>query len=113
MMLVVICSPGEVPESREIAGDLASLQACVGGNLQLVPRCGVELDGFDVYCNEDGIGLELPFNCFLGDHMILGPIAVSKSDEMGHPASLTAKDAARAVAAITEASLLPLKPSSE
>ena len=77
---------------------LTAMQEVVGGSIQIVPLRGHALDGFDVYVNEDGLHLGLPFNRAIGWHRIVGPILVSKADRAGEQVTLTPDEAARIVA---------------
>ena len=98
---VVVCNSGELPVEREIEHSLESLQAIVGGSLQLVPLAGGgRLRGLDVFVNEEGRYLELPFNRVVGGHVILGPILVSKANARGDQIPLTPDDVASAIAAL-------------
>lgn len=99
-MLVVVMEPGQQPVQRILdastdAALLAALQKCVGGYIQIVPRVQ-ELQGFDVFCNEDGVRLGLAYNATLSGHRIVGPILVSRADANGTQITLTIEEAERA-----------------
>lgn len=77
MLKVVVAMPGEMPKVQEIDGSLESMQALVGGYVELVHVR--ELPGLDVYVNEDGRSKKLAPNRIVGGHRIVGPILVSAS----------------------------------
>lgn len=94
---VVVKAPGAKPETREVDNTLPALQALVGGYLELVRLNGEGL-ALDLYCNEEGRGLELDPNLHVrGYGVILGTVVVTRSDEeSGDWIGLT-EDDARAV----------------
>jgi hypothetical protein len=57
---VVVVEPGREPQAREIGDDLDSLQAIVGGYIEVVPLG--DLPGLLIVCNEEGIMHALPLN---------------------------------------------------
>lgn len=99
-MLVVVCNPGERPETREVENTLKALQLLVGGYIQKVPLYGTALDAFDVYVDEEGLYRRRRFNRMLGPHTIVGPIVVSKANAEGDQISLTLDEATRVIEAL-------------
>lgn len=57
-MKVLVVEPGFLPYEKEISG-LPDMQATVGGYIQAIYPFR---DNAAVVCNEDGMGLHLPFN---------------------------------------------------
>lgn len=55
---VLVCRVGEQPSVEDIEPTLKVMQALVGGYVQVVPLD----EGLDLWCNEDGRALGLPFN---------------------------------------------------
>lgn len=66
---------GEV-QVAVVNDDLKEMQKIVGGYLEAVYH-----RGYTLWCNEDGIGLGLPFNRWVGDHAIHGTFFVTGSAE--------------------------------
>lgn len=80
---------GEVQVSI-IEDSLDEFQKIVGGYVE-----AVEHRGYTFWCNEDGIGLELPFNRWVGDHAIHGTFFVTRSNSEsidGEAVGLKAED---------------------
>jgi hypothetical protein len=67
-LTVVYKAPGLLPEVREVGSDLPSLQALVGGYIEVVKHFGKML----VIANEDGLRLGLARN--IGS--LVGPVFV-------------------------------------
>ena len=64
-MKILIVEPRKAPYEKEIAGDLKSMQAVVGGYIQAIyPFADEELA---LICNEEGKLIGLPFNRALRD----------------------------------------------
>jgi hypothetical protein len=86
---VIVLEPEKPAYVKELSGDLESLQAVVGGYIELVPipYKGFHERGLVVICNEDGISKQLPRNRgFLGTYFIT---RAGSTDEFE---SLTDKD---------------------
>lgn len=92
---VLVFPVGAPPEVRDIDPGLESMQAVVGGYIQLVPLCGGPLE---VCCNEEGKLDELPYNRHFGDDILCGQFFVTKTGRSGNAQSLTAADVADATA---------------
>lgn len=83
---------GSDPLVLEIAAGLDSMQAQVGGMIQIV-----EVDGLDLVCNEEGLLLDLPFNRVMGGHHIHGDFFLTRHDDEGETTSVTQDDIKRLV----------------
>ena len=59
MKAIIIKADGTEPHLKEIAGDLESLQAEVGGYIEMVP---VSTPGIAIWANEEGHLLDLPYH---------------------------------------------------
>jgi len=85
-MIAVLCKPGEAARTVEIAGDLPSLQAAVGGfieELKLAP-------GIVAFVHDEGLLIGLPWNRQLGPRTyVAGPFVVTGIDAEGECRSLT------------------------
>lgn len=66
---VFIKRPGENPYSTHISNTLMNLQAHVDGYIE-----GVRCKDFCIICNEEGILLNLPYNCTIEGNMYFGTI---------------------------------------
>lgn len=81
MIRVVTVRVGEEPKVDWLAGDLESMQAFVGGSIDMVAI----VDGVDLVCNDEGVLLDLPENgCG-----IRGPYFFAGTNEEGDTISLT------------------------
>ncbi len=93
-MKVVVVRVDEQPEVVTVTPDLETLQALVGGYLELLP-----VPGYTIYVNDNAAGL--PFNRTIagfpvcGDAVVLGP-----PDGQGYERALSADDVARVVHAL-------------
>lgn len=83
-MKVVVAEPGKKPEVVEIKGDLSSMQALVGGYIECV---GME-DKIDLWVNEEGLLLEMPFNRCVNGHYLHGTIFAASHDGEGNTVGL-------------------------
>lgn len=72
MIKVLVVEPGKTPEVREIDGSLESFQKIVGGYIERLP-----LPGVDVYVNEDGRSMKLPFNRNVQGFAVLGSMVIA------------------------------------
>ena len=89
MITVVTVRQNQPAKVEEIDGSLESMQAIVGGYVEAVHVHA--LRGVDLFCNEDGIELELPGNgCG-----IRGSYFFVRHNAEGNPVSLTNADIAR------------------
>ena len=90
-MRVIVGNPGEAPKVRNILGNLASLQACVGGTLEHFASEGP----VDFLANEEGHINGMAFNRVVRSSngslwAICGPLLVLGADrEAGEFRSLT------------------------
>lgn len=70
----IVKHPGEkVGHIMEIENELKPLQELVGGYIETVTPPDA---GFTIICNEDGMFLELPYNCTVKGVDFVGTIAV-------------------------------------
>lgn len=76
---VLIKRPGHAPELELIENTLESLQQKVLGYIETVTLA----PGITIICNEEGILLDLPWNCYLNGVDFFGPIIIcgTKGDE--------------------------------
>lgn len=88
---VVIAKPGEAPVVAEIDNGLRAMQEVVGGLVELV-----QVGDLDVWVNEEGLLLELPFNREIAGIPMVGPILVAASTKSGKTRGLTDAQVARA-----------------
>ena len=88
-VIVAIKRPGQRLEIAECIDDLKSWQAIVGGWLEAVPFGN---NGIIMWCNEEGLLHNLPFNFKIAHHMIVGNVFFTRSDEEGEIASLNMSD---------------------
>jgi Domain of unknown function (DUF3846) len=85
-MALHIKSDGMISEVHPPTGrqyNLAELQAFVGGRIELV----VLEDGRDLYLNEEGLLIGLPFNASasqLAGIYLVGDVIVGSKDELGY-----------------------------
>ena len=95
---VLVYKVGEKPVVTEIADSLEGMQAVVEGYVEHVRLGG----GLDLWCNEDGISLQLPFNRTVEGHRIHGTYFVCRSQPAKDPedgeemADVTEADIAKA-----------------
>lgn len=97
MIQVVRLAPGKMPEVATIEAGLDSLQAEVGGRIEVVGLA----KGVDAYVNEEGLLENLPFNCHLPSEFgggrtvpVVGNIVIASHDDEGETTGLTDKQAA-------------------
>jgi hypothetical protein len=93
---VIVCEPGEQPVLKLIPSGLEGMQAVVGGMIELV-----RLGQFDLYCNEEGLMMELPFNRYVGRTPIVGTFFVCKADDEGNTLGLSDADVALVLKALS------------
>ena len=90
-MKVVVLEPGKQPEVRESSGSLKKLQNIVDGYIEVA----LKGPGFVVYCNEEGLLKDLPFNCYrpTDGHPLVGTLVATKVDAEGETADMTDSEA--------------------
>ncbi len=98
MIRVVVKAPGCTPHALMIHNNLKSMQALVGGMVELI-----RWNAFDLYCNGDGKLLDLPPNLIRGDDVILGTVFVSKADYDGLLVTLSESECDRVIQLLREA----------
>ena len=85
---VVLIEPSKAPSVTTIDRSLEGMQDAVGGLVDLVPRHG--MGDVYVWVNNEGLIHDLPFNRYVGDTPIVGPILVTGGeDEDGRTKGLT------------------------
>lgn len=91
---VLVVEPMKLPQLRVIPNSLDSLQALVGGYIEVVsPFPG---DSAVLVCNEEGKLLGLPLNRSVGDDIIAGTFVIVGSDpKTGSFVSLTNRQVER------------------
>lgn len=62
--------PGALPERIEIENTLEALQKQVGGHIETVTLGS----GFCAVCNEEGLLMDLPYNCMINGALFFGPV---------------------------------------
>ena len=82
---IVVCEPGKSPEIREIDSDLKSMQDIVGGYIE----CVALKNNIDVWINEEGLLMDLPFNRFVNRQPLVGTIFAASHNSSGDTISLT------------------------
>lgn len=95
-MQVVVCEPGGQPVVKMIPKGLEGMQAVVGGMIELV-----KLGPFDLFCNEEGLMMELPFNRYVGRTPIVGTFFVCKANDEGETLGLSDADVAVVLKALS------------
>lgn len=95
-MRAVVARPGCPPVEVDTTGELAAVQALVGGYLELLPNRGPR-DGLDVFVNEEGLLRALPFNRTVRGFPVVGPVVVLASTPEGDTRGLTPDEVARAL----------------
>lgn len=85
---VLVVEPQAKPYIAIIDNDLESLQAMVGGSIELVALS----DSADLICNEEGKLLNLPANRRVGHDVIAGRFVIVGSDGGEHFTSLSQQD---------------------
>ena len=78
-ILCIIKKPGEAPEITTIENTLESFQKIVGGLIQTVTIA----EDLVIICNEEGLLMDLPYNCSVCGIDFVGPIIFcgTKEDE--------------------------------
>lgn len=85
---VLVVEPQSKPYIAIIDNDLESLQAMVGGNIELVSLS----DSADMICNEEGKLMNLPANRRFGNDVIAGRFIIVGSDGGEHFTSISQED---------------------
>ena len=83
----VVAEVGKEPEVREILDSLESMQAIVGGYIECIMMPG----NIDIYINEEGRLMNLPFNRFVAGLPLVGNIFAVSRDKDGNCISLNQK----------------------
>lgn len=91
-MRVVVTRPQQVPEVVEIENDLSAMQDVVGGYIECV-----HMGDLDIWVNEEGRLIGLPFNRFVGGVPLVGTIIVSGSTKDGATVGLSDKQVTAAL----------------
>ncbi len=86
---VAVKKPGCGIEVIECADNLKTWQDIVGGWLEAVPFGS---NGIIMWCNEEGLLLQLPANFRMGYNIIVGNVFFTRSDKEGEIASLNNSD---------------------
>lgn len=93
---VLVYPVGQAPVVKMIDGQLDDMQSIVGGSIQAVDLGAIalipELEGYDLYCNEEGKLLGLPVNRFSPYDYIAGQYFISKTGDEGETVTLTDDD---------------------
>lgn len=84
MIRVVVAAPGAKPVISNIDPSLKSLQSIVGGLVECV-----HVGGLDLWVNEEGLLLDLPFNREIEGIPLVGTILVTGTDGEGELTSLS------------------------
>ncbi len=85
---VLVVEPQSKPYIAIIDNDLESLQAMVGGNIELVSLS----DSADMICSEEGKLMNLPANRRFGNDVIAGRFIIVGSDGSEHFTSISQED---------------------
>lgn len=93
---VVVARPGCEPVVASIGNNLDAMQGVVGGYIELVP-----VNGLDLWVNEEGLLIGLPFNRMIGGTPMVGTILVASSNEEGDTIGLTDAQVASAMALLS------------
>lgn len=83
----VVAEVGKEPEVREILDSLESMQSIVGGYIECIMMPG----NIDIYINEEGTLMNLPFNRFVAGSPLVGNIFAASHDKDGNCISLNQK----------------------
>lgn len=84
---IVVCEPGKSPEICEINDDLESMQNIVGGYIE----CIALKNNIDVWVNEEGLLMDLPFNRTVNRKPLVGTIFAASHNKSGDTTSLSAQ----------------------
>lgn len=96
-MKVVVKEPGKAPETREIDGDLDSMQAVIAhGRYSMIEHVQDGPPGLDLWANEEGKYaqnekgeyLEANLSIFGGQDYVMGTVFVAKVDDEGESLGL-------------------------
>jgi hypothetical protein len=95
MICIITKKPGEGAVPFDCSGELADMQAIVGGYIQYVPGDSLGLpDGVDMYVNEEGknIGLTPNLRLWHGADQAWGTVYFVGADSDGENRSLTEEE---------------------
>lgn len=81
----IVKNPGEAPVEKNIDGGLETLQRMVGGYIE----CVSVGKGVDLFVNEEGLLIDLPFNKNVRGHNLVGTIVAISCDEEGNSIGLS------------------------
>lgn len=84
---IVISEPGKMPEVKEIEHTLEAMQSIVGGYVE----CIALPHNIDVWLNEEGLLMNLPFNRYVGGVPVVGTIFAASRNNAGDTLSLSDK----------------------
>ncbi len=87
---VVVCRVGAPPAIEMIPSGLKSMQAIVGGMIELIRLTRT----VDMWCNDNALAEGLLPNRQVGDHYILGDFFIASHNAEGDTVGLTEEDAA-------------------
>ena len=93
---VIIANPGKKPVVTEIENTLTAMQAVVGGYIDCL-RAG----DLDLWVNDEGLLMGLPFNVMVNGTPLVGPILVAASNREGDTIGLTDAQVARALSLLS------------
>lgn len=88
---VIIARPGEAPFVTTIENTLEAMQSVVGGYIERIPVSFIitGTPDVDLWVNEEGLLINLPFNRVVAGTPVVGPILVTSSDEEGETTGLS------------------------
>ena len=114
MITIVVAEPGKPARIQLIENELKPLQELVGGYIEIAARYPAE-DGvleLDIFCNEDGLRLELRPNRVLETgQLLVGTIIAVKGDPTtGEQVTLTPSEAEAIVMQLDEGMVIPFEP---
>ena len=84
---IVVSEPGKAPEIKEIDSDLSSMQEVVGGYVE----CISVNNNIDIWVNEEGLLMDLPFNRYIGSVPVVGTIFAASHNNDGDTLGLNPK----------------------
>jgi hypothetical protein len=91
---IVVAAPGTRAVIKTVPNTVETLQAEVGGNLELYRAPSLRTEDVHCYINEDGKRLDLEPNLSIGvGSFIVGNVVASKVDLSGEEIGLTERDA--------------------
>jgi hypothetical protein len=103
-MKCVIKKPGSPAEVADIDGGYKSMQSVVGGLFTLANVPGISDKGNDVWANDEGFLLGLPFNIRTRFQPLVGNLLVIGHNDEGENVGLTDDEANNAVKILNDLS---------